>query len=124
MEPQRNLLGQPLEPCSVEPRTGWFRTGCCETDPTDAGSHTVCIQATSEFLAFSRLRGNDLSTPRPGFAGLQPGDRWCICAARWHEAFVAGSAPLVYLAGTHELATEICDRDALLQHAVDAHNLN
>ena len=124
MEPQRNLLGQPLEPCSVEPRTGWFRTGCCETDPTDAGSHTVCIQATSEFLAFSRLRGNDLSTPRPGFAGLQPGDRWCICAARWHEAFVAGAAPLVFLAGTHELATEICDRDALLQHSVDAHNLN
>lgn len=124
MSAQRNLLGQPLEPCSTQPMTGWFRTGCCETDDTDVGRHVVCIQATAEFLAFSQQRGNDLSTPRPGFAGLRPGDRWCVCAARWHEAFKAGVAPPVYLAGTHEAATEICDRDALMSHAVDSHNLN
>ncbi len=124
MSAQRNLLGQPLDPCSLEPRTGWFRSGCCETDDNDVGRHVVCIQATAEFLEFSRSRGNDLSTPRPGFAGLRPGDRWCVCAARWKEAFDAGAAPPVFLAGTHELATEVCDREALLQHALDAHNLN
>lgn len=123
-EPQRNLLGQPIEPCSLEPRTGWFRTGCCETDENDAGRHVVCIQATTEFLAFSKARGNDLSTPRPGFPGLRPGDRWCVCAARWQEAFDAGAAPPVYLAGTHESATEVCERDALMEHALDSHNLN
>jgi len=121
---QRNLLGQPIEPCSLEPRTGWFRTGCCETDENDVGRHVVCIQATAEFLAFSKARGNDLSTPRPGFPGLHPGDRWCVCAARWQEAFDAGAAPPVFLAGTHESATEVCERDALMQHALDAHNLN
>lgn len=122
--PQRNLLGQPIEPCSLEPRTGWFRTGCCETDENDVGRHVVCIQATAEFLAFSKARGNDLSTPRPGFPGLRPGDRWCVCAARWQEAFDAGAAPPVFLAGTHESATEVCERDALMEHAVDSHNLN
>jgi uncharacterized protein (DUF2237 family) len=122
--PQRNLLGQPIEPCSVEPRTGWLRTGCCETDENDVGRHVVCIQATAEFLAFSKARGNDLSTPRPGFPGLRPGDRWCVCAARWQEAFDAGAAPPVFLAGTHESATEVCERDALMEHALDSHNLN
>jgi uncharacterized protein (DUF2237 family) len=122
--PQRNLLGQPIEPCSLEPRTGWLRTGCCETDDNDVGRHVVCIQATAEFLAFSKARGNDLSTPRPGFPGLRPGDRWCVCAARWQEAFDAGAAPPVFLAGTHESATEVCERDALMEHALDSHNLN
>jgi uncharacterized protein len=121
---QRNLLGQALEPCSTEPLTGWFRTGCCETDETDVGRHVVCIAVTEAFLAFSKQRGNDLSTPRPGFPGLAPGDRWCVCAARWKEAHDAGVAPPVFLAGTHESAVEVCDRDALLSHALDAHNLN
>ncbi len=121
---QRNLLGQLLEPCSLEPRTGWFRTGCCETDDNDVGRHVVCIQVTNAFLNFSKSRGNDLSTPRPGFAGLKVGDRWCVCAARWKEAFDADAAPPVFLAGTHESAAEVCDREALLAHAVDSHNLN
>jgi len=121
---QKNLMGQDLESCSTEPMTGWFRTGCCETDANDRGSHTVCIQATAAFLAFSKARGNDLSSQQPGFPGLRPGDRWCVCAARWKEAFDAGAAPPVFLAGTHELAAEICGREALLGHAVDSHNLN
>lgn len=121
---QRNLLGQPLESCSVRPTTGFFRTGCCETDEQDVGRHVVCAQMTAEFLAFSASRGNDLSTPRPGFAGLLPGDRWCLCAARWKEAFDADVAPPVVLAATHESATEIVDRTALLAHALDVHSLN
>jgi len=104
--------------------TGFFRTGCCETDEQDQGRHVVCAQMTAEFLAFSAKRGNDLSTPRPGFAGLGPGDRWCLCAARWQEAFDAGVAPPVILAATHESATEIVDRTALLTHALDSHALN
>src|SRR5687768_11512377 len=123
-ERQRNLLGQPLEPCSTSPMTGFFRSGCCETSDEDLGSHTVCTQVTAEFLEFSKKRGNDLSTPRPGFPGLRPGDRWCVCAARWAEAYDAGAAPPVFLAGTHEAATEICDREALLAHAIDSNNLN
>ncbi|MCW5801665.1 MAG: DUF2237 domain-containing protein [Deltaproteobacteria bacterium] len=121
---QRNLFGRPLETCSVEPRTGFFRTGCCETDDSDRGRHVVCVEVTAEFLAFSARRGNDLSTPRPGFPGLRPGDRWCVCAARWQEALDAGVAPPVFLAGTHESATEICDRDELLRHALDSESLN
>jgi uncharacterized protein (DUF2237 family) len=121
---QRSLLGRAIEPCSTEPPTGWFRTGCCETDDNDVGHHVVCVQVTAEFLEFSRSRGNDLATPGPGFRGLRPGDRWCICAARWNEAHAAGVAPPVFLAGTHESATEICDRVALLRHALDADNLN
>ncbi len=121
---QRSLLGRPLETCSNEPRTGWFRTGCCETDDRDVGRHVVCVQVTAAFLEFSKARGNDLSTPSPSFPGLRPGDRWCLCAARWKEAFDASVAPPVFLAGTHESVTEICDREALLQHALDAHNLN
>jgi len=89
-----NVLGGTLETCSLDPMTGFTRTGCCETGPDDLGSHTVCAEVTAEFLAFSRSRGNDLSTARPeyGFPGLQPGDRWCLCASRWHEAFLAGCA--------------------------------
>lgn len=121
---QRNMLGRPLEPCGTQPMTGFFRTGCCETDERDVGRHVVCAEMTREFLAFSRARGNDLSTPRPGFAGLRPGDRWCLCAARWKEALDAGVAPPVILAATHESVTEIVDRGALLAHAVDTHALN
>jgi len=121
---QRNLLGLPLQPCSTQPMTGFFRTGCCETDETDQGRHVVCAQMTKEFLAFSASRGNDLATPRPGFAGLRPGDRWCLCAARWKEAFDAGVAPPVILAATHDSATEIVDRTALLAHALDVSSLN
>ncbi|MDQ3363930.1 MAG: DUF2237 domain-containing protein [Myxococcota bacterium] len=121
---QKNLLGQPLESCSMDPVTGYFRTGCCETDETDGGRHVVCAEMTAEFLAFSARAGNDLSTPRPGFPGLKPGDRWCLCAARWKQAFDADAAPLVVLAATHESATEIVPRDALIGHAADAHALN
>jgi len=121
---QRNLLGLPLEPCSTQPATGYFRTGCCETDETDLGRHVVCAQMTEEFLAFSASRGNDLSTPRGGFPGLRPGDRWCLCAARWKEACDARVAPPVILAATHESATEIVDRATLFRHALDPQSLN
>ncbi len=121
---QLNLLGQPLESCSMDPLTGFFRTGCCETDEHDIGRHTVCAEMTEAFLAFSASRGNDLSTPRPGFDGLAPGDRWCLCAARWKEAFDADAAPPVILAATHEDATEIIPREWLIAHAADAHALN
>jgi len=121
---QRNLLGLPLEPCSIRPVTGFLRTGCCETDERDLGRHVVCAQMTEAFLAFSAARGNDLSTPRPGFSGLRPGDQWCLCAARWKEALDADVAPPVVLAATHESAAEIVDRAALLRHAVDSQSLN
>ena len=116
---QRNLLGLPLEPCSTQPMTGFFRTGCCETDDSDAGRHVVCAEMTEEFLAFSASRGNDLSTPRAGFPGLRPGDRWCLCAARWKDAFEAGFAPPVILAATHEAALEIVALEQLKRHALD-----
>jgi uncharacterized protein len=121
---QRNLLGQPLEPCSMEPRTGFFRTGCCETDEHDLGRHTVCAEMTADFLAFSKSRGNDLSAPGPNFPGLRPGDRWCVCAARWKEALAAGVAPPVHLAATHEAAVETIAREELLRHAADSQSLN
>jgi len=121
---QTSMLGRPLEPCSMDPVTGYFRSGCCETDEDDAGLHVVCTQVTAEFLEFSKRRGNDLSTPRPGFAGLAPGDRWCVCAARWKEAHDAGVAPPVILAATHALATEVVPREALLAHALDSDSLN
>lgn len=121
---QKNLLGQLLEPCSMAPRTGFFRTGCCETDASDRGHHVVCAEMTAEFLAFSASRGNDLSTPGPGFPGLKPGDRWCLCAARWKEALDAGKAPPVHLAATHESATDVIEREALLRHAADSQSLN
>lgn len=119
--PSRNVLGGPLAGCSKQPLTGFFRNGCCDTGSEDAGSHTVCVVVIAEFLAFSRSRGNDLSTPMPeyGFPGLKPGDRWCLCAARWKEALDAGCAPLVVLTATHERALEICDLKELKRHAID-----
>lgn len=114
-----NVLGGPLVPCSLTPRTGWFRDGCCRYDARDAGQHTVCIVLTADFLAFSAAQGNDLSTPVPehGFPGLKPGDRWCLCAARWREAYEAGSAPQVALERTAAEALNVVPLDALLQHA-------
>jgi uncharacterized protein (DUF2237 family) len=101
--------------------TGFFRSGCCETDARDLGAHVVCVQVTGEFLAFSKLRGNDLSTPVPefGFPGLEPGDRWCVCAARWREALEAGMAPRVVLAATHERALDYVSLEDLKRHALD-----
>ncbi|MGR3984219.1 MAG: DUF2237 domain-containing protein [Gammaproteobacteria bacterium] len=118
---QKSVLGEPLETCSTSPLTGFVRNGCCETGPADAGSHTVCIRATDEFLQYSKSRGNDLSTPMPAyqFAGLREGDRWCLCAARWREAFEAGMAPRVVLRATHERALEIIPLADLKAHAID-----
>lgn len=120
-ESPRNVLGQPLESCSTDPVTGFLRTGSCETCPEDVGSHTVCAYLTGEFLAFSKASGNDLSTPRPEFEfpGLKPGDRWCLCAARWQEALEAGAAPRVLLRGTNERALEILSLEDLKSHAID-----
>ena len=120
-QPQRNVLGSEIAPCSVDPVTGFFRDGCCNPSPEDAGSHTVCVVMTAEFLAFSKARGNDLSTPMPQFQfpGLKPGDRWCLCAPRWQEAFEAGSAPKVRLAATHLSALEYSSLADLRAHAVD-----
>ena len=119
--PSRNVLGEPLESCSAAPVTGFFRNGCCDTSAEDVGSHTVCAVMTTEFLAFSKARGNDLSTPMPqwGFSGLKPGDRWCLCAPRWQEAFAAGQAPRVALRATHEGALEFCALADLKRFAVD-----
>jgi uncharacterized protein (DUF2237 family) len=114
-----NVLGKPLQPCSMEPRTGYFRDGCCHTDPSDRGLHTVCVIVTAEFLSYSRQRGNDLSTPRPEyeFPGLKPGDRWCLCAARWLEAWHAGKAPEVLLESTHLNSLGVVSLDQLKAHA-------
>ena len=119
--PSLNVLGGSLETCSIRPMTGFFRNGCCETGPEDLGSHTVCAVMTAEFLAFSKQAGNDLSTPRPefGFDGLQPGDRWCLCAPRWQEALDAGAAPRVVLRATERGALEHCSLADLKRHAVD-----
>src|SRR6478736_6273560 len=113
--PSRNVLGGPIGLCSNEPMTGFFRNGCCETSPEDVGSHTVCAVMTAEFLAFSKAQGNDLSTPRPefGFAGLKPGDRWCLCAPRWQEALEADAAPQVVLKSTEEGALRLTWPDRL-----------
>lgn len=117
-----SVLGGPLLPCSVAPITGFFRDGCCNTGPQDHGSHTVCVELTEAFLAFSRSAGNDLSTPMPeqGFAGLHPGDRWCLCAPRWEEARRAGFAPPVLLEATHLGALEHCRLEDLRAYSVDA----
>jgi len=118
---QLNVFGEPLLTCGTRPMTGWFRNGCCETDADDVGSHTVCVAVTADFLAFSQARGNDLSTPRKdsGFPGLKPGDRWCLCAARWLEAHRAGTAPRVYLRATHRRALEIINLADLKANALD-----
>ena len=117
----RNVLGERLETCSNNPRTGFFRDGCCNTDHEDIGSHTVCAVMTAAILEFSRSRGNDLSTPMPefGYAGLKSGDRWCLCAPRWQEALEAGQAPRVVLRATHEGALEHCALADLKRYAVD-----
>jgi uncharacterized protein len=117
----RNVLGEPLELCSLKPTTGFYRDGCCNTGQEDVGSHTVCVVMTAEFLAFSKLRGNDLSAPRPefGFPGLKPGDRWCLCAPRWQEALEANQAPRVVLRATHEGALTYCKLANLKRLAVD-----
>jgi uncharacterized protein len=116
-----SVFGRPLQSCSERPKTGFFRDGCCNTGPEDVGAHVVCVRVTAEFLAFSRERGNDLSTPVPqaGFPGLKPGDRWCLCAARWKEAFEAGCAPQVYLASTHERVLDYVSFDQLKRCALD-----
>ena len=117
----KNVLGEPLELCSDYPRTGYTRSGSCETGPQDLGSHTVCARVTREFLDYSRAQGNDLVTPVPefDFPGLKPGDRWCLCAARWQQALEAGCAPRVVLRATHERALQVCAMADLKRHAVD-----
>jgi uncharacterized protein len=117
----RNVLGEALEICSIKPMTGFYRDGCCNTGQEDIGSHTVCVVMTFAFLEFSKSRGNDLSTPLPefGFPGLQPGDRWCLCAARWQEALDANQAPRVVLRATHESALVHCSLGDLKRFALD-----
>lgn len=119
---QLNVLGTELMPCSYDPITGYYRTGCCENRGDDPGMHTVCVRVTADFLEFSASRGNDLSTPMPqyGFAGLQPGDQWCLCASRWQEAFDAQQACDVILESTHLSTLEFVDLANLRQHAITA----
>lgn len=114
-----NVLGGTLEPCSTDPMTGFYRDGCCTTGPEDRGLHTVCAVMTEEFLSFTKAQGNDLSTPRPefNFPGLEPGDRWCLCAVRWQEAVAADVAPPVVLEATHEKALTVADLEDLKAHA-------
>lgn len=121
MSGDRNVLGELLLPCGMEPMTGFYRDGCCRTGEDDFGRHVVCIRVTREFLQFSKAHGNDLSTPRKelGFPGLKHGDRWCLCADRWKEALDAGAAPRVVLTATHESALELIDLDDLKAHAAD-----
>ena len=121
MEPSLNVLVTALEPCSADPLTGFYRNGCCDTGPEDRGSHTVCVVVSAEFLALSKYLGNDLSTPRPEyrFPGLKPGDRWCLCAARFLQAAQEFAAPQVVLAATHIRATDIVPLELLRAHAVD-----
>ena len=117
-----NVLGTELAACSYDPLTGFFRDGCCNTSDEDIGAHVVCVRVTAEFLAFSKARGNDLSTPLPEarFRGLAPGDRWCLCALRWKEALEAGVAPPVILEATHEAALRVIDLETLKAHAYGA----
>jgi uncharacterized protein (DUF2237 family) len=114
-----NVLGEPLELCSCEPLTGWFRDGSCRSNPADLGRHSVCCEVTEAFLSYSRAQGNDLSTPAPayGFPGLKPGDHWCVCAPRWLEAYEDGMAPPVRLAATEQSALEVIPLDLLQRHA-------
>ena len=118
---ERNVLGHELQPCGVDPVTGFYRDGCCSTGPEDVGSHTVCAVVTAEFLVHQKLVGNDLSTPRPEwrFPGLQPGDRWCVVAVRWLQAYEDGAAAPVVLASTHERALDVIPLEMLREHAVD-----
>jgi uncharacterized protein len=115
----RNVFNEPLVPCSFDPLTGYFRDGCCRTSEEDTGTHVVCAIMSADFLAFSYARGNDLSTPRPewGFAGLKPGDQWCLCALRWKEAWQAGMAPCVVLESTNGRVLDIIALEVLQRHA-------
>jgi uncharacterized protein (DUF2237 family) len=119
-DPDVNVVGGELLPCSNDPVTGFYRDGCCGTGPEDVGGHTVCVVTTPAFLEFSQMAGNDLVTPRPdwGFPGLEPGERWCICAARWLEAYRAGCAPPVVLGATHERVTDVVPIELLTSLAV------
>lgn len=117
MSPTLNVIGTPLELCGRDPVTGFTCSGCCETGPDDAGTHVVCAVVTAEFLAFTRARGNDLETPRGGFPGLRPGDRWCLCVSRWAEAHRAGVAPPVVLNATHAVALATVSLEDLEAHA-------
>ena len=121
MDQSINVFDEPLLSCNEEPVTGFFRDGCCNTSEQDLGSHTVCVQLTAAFLEFTRSKGNDLSTPRPefGFPGLRPGDRWCLCAARWAEAYEHDMAPRVYLRSTHKRALKLLPLEILRNYAVD-----
>ncbi len=121
MDPSLNVLGELLASCSKDPVTGFFRNGCCDTGPMDQGSHTICAVMTAEFLALSKYLGNDLSTPRPefGFAGLKPGDQWCLCAARFLQAHDEGAAPRVQLRATHQNALDIVPLDVLTLYALE-----
>ncbi|CAM3015660.1 hypothetical protein SAMN04488021_10879 [Paracoccus aminovorans] len=121
MDPSMNVLGGVLQPCSTAPMTGFYRDGCCNTGPEDHGSHTVCVVVTAEFLALSKYLGNDLSTPRPEFRfpGLKPGDRWCLCAARFLQAAQEFAAPKVVLEATHALALEIVPMELLQAHRAE-----
>ena len=121
-EPSFNVLGTALEECSTDPVTGFFRNGCCDTGPEDRGLHTVCAEMTVEFLALSKYLGNDLSTPRPewGFAGLKPGDHWCLCAARFLQAHEEGAAPRIRLRATHRRTLDVVPFNVLQRHASDA----
>jgi hypothetical protein len=126
MSKARNVLGDDLRPCCKFPMTGFYRDGFCRTGPEDIGKHTVCIQATKEFLTFSKAAGNDLSTPQPemDFPGLIPGDQWCLCALRWQEAFEADAAPKVILSATDESTLEVIDLEDLKRHAVEESQQN
>ena len=117
VEVPKNVLGGDLEPCGYDPLTGFYRDGCCNTGSDDLGVHVVCARVTAEFLEYSKMVGNDLSTAQAGFVGLQPGDRWCLCAARWKEAFDAGVAPDVVLEATHVRTLEWVDLEDLRRHA-------
>ncbi len=121
IEASVNVLGEELKTCSLDPVTGFFRNGCCDTSDQDHGSHTICAVMTADFLEFSKEQGNDLSTPRPefGFAGLKPGDQWCLCAARWVEAFKAGKAPKVRLSSTHAKALDVARLEDLRSQSAD-----
>jgi uncharacterized protein (DUF2237 family) len=120
-EAQRNVFGEQIATCSLRPMTGFYRNGCCETGPEDFGVHTVCVEVTAEFLEFSKSKGNDLSTPRPefGFSGLESGDRWCLCAARFAEALEGGRAPRVVLSATHEATLDVVELEDLKGQALD-----
>ncbi len=119
--PSKNVFGKPLRTCCMNPITGFFRNGCCDTNQEDHGAHTVCVIVTNRFLEFSKEKGNDLSTPHPefNFKGLQEGDKWCLCAERWVEAEQFGVAPQVILSATHERTLDYTDLDTLKKYAID-----